>query len=178
MRGCGVVVGSGVVVVTIGVVVVVLSGRPRMRGMGSGCSHHSSHNKNRLTRLQWLTRLCTGALATCPECGAIGHGRLTAGTPLLAVARQIEIANVIPHPRTRHAPTPHARVHVLPATALAVGHLVRVHVPGFTKPDPQTRSQPRLMLRWHQCAKTCRQLGEIAPAMNEDVCEWRWEWRE
>jgi len=140
MRGCGVVVGSGVVVVTIGVVVVVLSGRPGMRGMGSGCKHHSSHNKNRLTRLQWLARFCRWALATCPECGANGHGRLTAGTPLLAVARQIDIANVAPHPRNRPAPPAHARVNFLRVTALAVGHLMRVHVPGFTKPDPQTRS--------------------------------------
>jgi len=78
---------------------------------------------------------------------------------LLAVARQVGIALVVLHPRFRPAPTAHARVHFLRVTALAVGHLMRVHVPGFTKPDPHTQSQ-------HQCKETSWQLWETVPAMH------------
>ena len=102
-----------------------------------------------LTRLQCLTRSYISVLATCPACGANGHGRLTAagrGILLLAVALQFGVAVVVKQqrwqPRYRDA-LARARVHIPIKAALVVGHLVRVQVSGFIKPGSLTHSQRR-----------------------------------
>ena len=89
-------------------------------------------------RLQWLARSCIWVLATCSTCEAKGHGRLTAVTLLLAVALQIGIALVVPHPRSPSATVRLHRAveHEPRRTALVMGHLVRVQLPGFSKPEP------------------------------------------
>ena len=69
-------------------------------------------------------------LATCPACGANGHGRLTAVIPFLAVAHQVGIAVAVIHRRCQLVSPTRAAVHH-PQTsreALIMGHLVRVHV--------------------------------------------------
>jgi len=112
--------------------------------MGPGSTQHATHAMHLLMRLQWLTRSAVWVLATSPTCGANGRGKLTAATAvnlLLAVALQPRIAPVFHHLSCIDAPAL-ATERPQPA-ALAMGHLVRVHVSGFSKPDPQTQSQHR-----------------------------------
>jgi hypothetical protein len=90
-------------------------------------------------RMQWFARSCAWVLATCPACGANGHGKVTAVTLLLAEALQYGIAPVVPHILYRGT-RPRAVVHLRRRAALAMGHLVRVHDSGFSKPDQQTHS--------------------------------------
>jgi len=90
--------------------------------MGLGSTQHASHAMHHQMRQQWLIDHHMKLLATCPECGASGHGRFTAGTPLFAVAVQFGIALVVPHPQIRHAPA-RARVHAPRRAALLMGHL-------------------------------------------------------
>jgi hypothetical protein len=102
--------------------------------MDSGSTNHASHAMNSWMRLQWLARYCVWVLATCPACGANGQGRRTAVTPFLAVAFQVVIATPVIHLRFRAARAP-AREHVTLGAALLMGHLVQVHVSGFSIQD-------------------------------------------
>jgi hypothetical protein len=88
---------------------------------GHGLRIHTTRQPRHASRLRLIHHYMR-MLATCPARGASGHGRLTAGTPLLAVAIQFGIALVIPHPRIRHAPS-RARVHAPRRAALLMGHL-------------------------------------------------------
>ena len=139
--------------------------------MGSGSTQHATHALNYLMRLQWLALYCAWVLARCLACGANGHERLTARAVtllLLAEALETEIAVAVRHrPDTSPlAPTP-AVVHLPQFTALAMGHLVQMHVSGFSQKDPPTHSQPRQkMLRWHQRVDTLELRGETVPAMH------------
>ena len=121
-----------------------------------------------MTRLQWLARSTVWLLATCPACGAHGHGRLTEAVTilLLTVALQVGVAHVVPNPRFWEASFK-APFHPPRFAALAMEHLVRVHVSGFSKPDPltPTHSLGSIMLMRPQCADMCELLGETVPAM-------------
>ena len=94
-------------------------------------------------RPQWCARNCIWVLATCPACGANGHGRVTvAVTLLLAVAHQVDtgrhiIAHGVPNPIFIDA-TARAVAHLTRRAAQRMGHLVWVHVAGFTSQEGQT----------------------------------------
>jgi hypothetical protein len=115
--------------------------------MASGTARHANHDTNHYSSVNTTSQPSRGSpdpVTTCPACGAKGHGRLTADRAVsllfLAVALQIGIAVIVPHPRIRDAPliTP-AREHFPPHTrfaALGVGNLVRAHVSGFIKISP------------------------------------------
>ena len=99
---------------------------------GSESTRHES-------RRQWLARNCIWVLATCPACGANGHRRVTAAVTLhfFAVALQRGIAIVVPHPPIDFT-HPTTVQHLPRIAALAMGHLVRVRVSGFTSHEGQT----------------------------------------
>ena len=124
----------------------------RMRGLAPGRRRHGLRTRTaRQPRHESLdppavARLLLSAVATRPECGANGHGRVTAAvTQLLAVALQGGFTPFVPQPPPpiRLATPARALVYVPRFAALDVGHLVRVHVSGFSKSDPQTHSQLR-----------------------------------
>jgi hypothetical protein len=126
----------------------------------------------------WLARSNMRVLATCPACGGNGHGRFTAVTPLLAVARHFGVALVVSYPRFQRAPA-RARVHVPRRAALRMGHLMGyIAQASANQTSKPTFRLGSIVLLWHQCAETGRQLGETVLAMHSEVCEGGREWRE
>ena len=138
---------------------------PGSRGQSSGSTQYASHGMNLLRRLQGFARF-----PTCPACGVNGHGRLTAAVTglLLAVALQPTVAMVV---EPRHFPDGVEALAVAiyeigkPGAALAMGHLVRVHVSGFSTRDPQIHPQPRQHDVVVAPIRKCEMLWETVPVI-------------